>query len=62
MTELRAALAACSLIAILRGITPEEAMPVGTALIDAGFRVIEVPLNSPRPFESIQRLARAFGQ
>ena len=48
-------------IAILRGITPAEAAGVGSALVEAGVRVIEVPLNSPRPFESIALLARAFG-
>ena len=60
MSELDAALAACPLIAILRGITPAEAEPVGAALFDAGFRVIEVPLNSPDPFASIGLLARRF--
>jgi 2-dehydro-3-deoxyphosphogalactonate aldolase len=45
------------LIAILRGIAPEEVMPVADALMDAGFRMLEVPLNSPRPFETIARLA-----
>ena len=49
------------LIAILRGITPDEALPVGQALVDAGFRIIEVPLNSPQPLRSIEALARAFG-
>lgn len=58
---LRQALAELPLIAILRGLTPENAVPVGLVLVDAGFRVIEVPLNSPRPFESIERLAKAFG-
>lgn len=48
------------LIAILRGISPDEVVPIGTALYDAGFRVIEVPLNSPEPFESISRLAKHF--
>ncbi len=47
--------------AILRGITPEEAEPVGAALRDAGLTIIEVPLNSPRPLESIARLATRFG-
>lgn len=56
---LRAALARCPLIAILRGITPEEAPAIGAALVEAGFAIIEVPLNSPRPFESIARLAKA---
>jgi 2-dehydro-3-deoxyphosphogalactonate aldolase len=49
------------LIAILRGLVPEHAQDIGAALIDAGFRVIEVPLNSPRPLESITTLARTFG-
>jgi 2-dehydro-3-deoxyphosphogalactonate aldolase len=44
------------LIAILRGITPEEVVPVGRALAELGFRVIEVPLNSPRACESIRLL------
>ena len=57
----RAHLAACPLIAIVRGLVPEEAEAVGAALIDAGIRIIEVPLNSPRPFDSIGILARAFG-
>lgn len=49
------------LIAILRGLRPEEAVPVGEALVRAGFAIIEVPLNSPRPLESIRRLQEAFG-
>ena len=48
----------CGLIAILRGIQPDEVPAIGLALYRAGFRVIEVPLNSPQPFESI-RLLRA---
>lgn len=49
------------LVAILRGLTPQDAVPVGAALFDAGFRVIEVPLNSPQPLDSIALLAREFG-
>jgi 2-dehydro-3-deoxyphosphogalactonate aldolase len=49
------------LVAILRGLTPEEAEPVGAALIEAGFRCLEVPLNSPRPLESIAILRKRFG-
>ena len=44
------------LIAILRGLEPEEAVAVGEAIVAAGFVCLEVPLNSPRPLESIQRL------
>lgn len=50
------------LVAVLRGITPEEIAPIGDVLVDAGFRVLEVPLNSPRPFDSIAALTRRFGR
>ena len=61
MIDLKTALARCPLVAILRGIKPEEVAPVGAALIDAGFAIIEVPLNSPDPLTSIARLAHQFG-
>jgi 2-dehydro-3-deoxyphosphogalactonate aldolase len=47
------------MVAILRGLTPERAPETGAALVAAGFRTIEVPLNSPRPFDSIGLLAAA---
>jgi 2-dehydro-3-deoxyphosphogalactonate aldolase len=50
----------CPLIAILRGVTPAEVVGIGEALIDAGYGLIEVPLNSPDPLDSIARLARAL--
>lgn len=50
------------LIAILRGVTPAEVVGIGRALVDAGFPAIEVPLNSPEPFESVRLLADAFGE
>jgi len=50
------------LIAILRGITPDEAAPIAAALIEAGITKIEVPLNSPDPFDSIKRMVDAHGQ
>ena len=51
----------CPLVAIIRGVQPAEAEDVGRALYDAGIRIIEVPLNSPQPFESISRLASSLG-
>lgn len=49
------------LVAILRGLTPQEAPAIGAALVDAGFRILEVPLNSPQPLASIALLAKALG-
>lgn len=59
---LRARLDECPLVAILRGVTPDEAAAVGSAIFDAGIRIIEVPLNSPDPLRSIERLASALGE
>lgn len=55
------ALKACNLVAILRGIKPEEAESVGEVLVEAGWRIIEVPLNSPDPLKSIEKLVKRFG-
>jgi len=49
------------IIAILRGITPDEAVPVADALVKAGITRIEVPLNSPQPFDSISKMLLAHG-
>jgi 2-dehydro-3-deoxyphosphogalactonate aldolase len=56
-----AAFAASPLVAILRGVKPEEVEAIGAALVVAGIKIIEVPLNSPDPFDSIARLVRCFG-
>jgi 2-dehydro-3-deoxyphosphogalactonate aldolase len=55
-----AAFAACPLIAILRGLRPDEAHEIGDALVHSGWKLIEVPLNSPQPLQSIATLAQAF--
>lgn len=61
MIALEVAMARCPLVAILRGIKPSEAEAVGAVLVDAGFTLIEVPLNSPEPLKSIAALSAAFG-
>jgi 2-dehydro-3-deoxyphosphogalactonate aldolase len=60
-TEFRDHFGECPLVAIIRGVEPVEVEDVGQALFDAGIRIIEVPLNSPTPLDSIARLARRFG-
>ena len=60
--KLAHALQTVPLVAILRGIKPAEAMPVGQALVSTGWTLIEVPLNSPEPLGSIAALASAFPQ
>jgi 2-dehydro-3-deoxyphosphogalactonate aldolase len=54
------AIRALPLVAILRGLVPDEAQPVGAVLVQAGWRLLEVPLNSPRPLASIVALVQAF--
>jgi len=65
MSSLMPSLAACldrmPLVAILRGLDPHKAVDTGAALVDAGFHIIEVPLNSPAPLDSINALAERFG-
>lgn len=56
-----AAFARCTLVAILRGVGPDEVSGIGEAIVDAGFTLIEVLLNSPDPLASIAALARALG-
>lgn len=56
--QFEAAFARCPLIAILRGVEPNEAEGIGEALVGAGFTLIEVPLNSPDAIDSVARLAR----
>jgi len=62
MTLREAALAENPLIAILRGLEPENAIAVADVLVDAGFKFIEVPLNSPEPLKSIRLIADKYGK
>ena len=59
--DLKGWLERCPLVAILRGVQPAEAESIGFVLERAGVRIVEVPLNSPNPLESISILSRAFG-
>ena len=59
--DFRRYFAECPLVAIIRGVTPPDAHDTAAALFEAGIRIIEVPLNSPDPFESIRIIADAFG-
>ena len=60
-SRFRSAFEELPLVAILRGISPAEAIGVAEVLVEVGFRLIEVPLNSPDPFTSIEALARRHG-
>lgn len=59
--RLEAALQECPVVAIVRGVTPDEVLDHAQALYQAGVRGVEVPLNSPDPIDSIRKLAAAFG-
>ena len=59
--DFRQALETCPLIAILRGVRPQDVEAIGHALVEAGFCIIEVPLNSPDPLSSIEALAKHLG-
>jgi len=60
--EFEQAMARCPLVAILRGVGQEEIEGVADALVEAGFSMIEIPLNSPDPLASIARIARRYGE
>ena len=60
LSQFHAHMDSLPLVAILRGLKPEEALDVGQAIVNAGFHILEVPLNSPDPLQSIQILAAAF--
>ena len=59
--DFRRYFAECPLVAIIRGVTPAEAEGIASALYDGGIRIIEVPLNSPQPLDSIRIIAERFG-
>lgn len=59
--DLKRYLSSCPVIAILRGIEPDEVESIGEALEQSGVTIVEVPLNSPHPLRSIATLARIFG-
>ena len=59
--ELLQRLDQCPLVAIIRGVTPDEVEAIGEAIYQAGIRIVEVPLNSPQPLDSIGRLAKSLG-
>lgn len=60
LSQFHAHMDSLPLMAILRGLKPEEALDVGQAIVNSGFHILEVPLNSPDPLRSIQILAAAF--
>jgi 2-dehydro-3-deoxyphosphogalactonate aldolase len=60
MASFRDAFSKCPLIAILRGIEPAAAVEIGRVLVDAGFCILEVPMNSPQPLNSIALLSKTF--
>jgi 2-dehydro-3-deoxyphosphogalactonate aldolase len=62
LAKFEAAMSDLPLVAILRGLTPAEAPAIGDVLVEAGFRLLEVPLNSPRPLDSIALLRKRFPQ
>lgn len=53
--------AECPLVAIIRGVTPADAVATAEAILEGGIGIVEVPLNSPEPFDSIERIAAALG-
>jgi 2-dehydro-3-deoxyphosphogalactonate aldolase len=59
--DFRRYFAECPLVAIIRGVTPSEAEAIAGALYEGGIRIIEVPLNSPEPLESLRIIAEAYG-
>src|SRR5690242_11337218 len=62
MLTLSGAISQCPLAAILRGVQPAEVVEIGRALVNAGFRILEVPMNSPQPLNSIALLSKTFGE